>query len=414
MNIEIISIGDELLIGQTVNTNASWMGDQLLNIGIQVKWVTTIGDDRSHLIDALKTAESRADSILVTGGLGPTHDDITKTVMTEYFNDELILSEKLLEQVKERFRKRNVPMVKVNEEQALVPKSAEIIENKLGTAAGMVFTRNEKRFYVLPGVPREMKGMMQSFILDDIRKRTTGTFKVRKTLATTGIPESTLFEKIGNVGEIENLAKIAFLPNLSGVKIRMISEAGTESKALELLQQAEIMLRKNIEAFIYAENDMPLEDALAQLLTEKEQTLAIAESCTGGLIANKFTNISGSSVFLLGGVVSYSNQAKMDILGVPPELIEKHGAVSAEVAQAMAKGARERFGADYAVSTTGIAGPTGGTDEKPVGLVYVGYADANGTTFKKRTFFNDRLGNKERFSQVALDLLRKKILGMEP
>ncbi len=414
MNIEIISIGDELLIGQTVNTNASWMGDQLLNIGIQVKWVTTIGDDRSHLIDALKTAESRADSILVTGGLGPTHDDITKMVMTEYFNDELILSEKLLEQVKERFRIRNVPMVKVNEEQALVPKSAEIIENKLGTAAGMVFTRNEKRFYVLPGVPREMKGMMHSYILDDIRKRTSGSFKVRKTLATTGIPESTLFEKIGNVDEIENLAKIAFLPNLSGVKIRMISEAETESKAMELLQQAEIMLRKNIEAFIYAEDDMPLEDALAQLLIEKKQTLAIAESCTGGLIANKFTNLSGSSAFLLGGVVSYSNQAKMDILGVPPELIEMHGAVSAEVAQAMAKGARERFGADYAVSTTGIAGPTGGTDEKPVGLVYVGYADANGTNFKKRTFFNDRLGNKERFSQVALDLLRKKILGMEP
>ena len=410
MKVEIISIGDELLIGQTINTNASWIGEQLLNIGIQVHWITTIGDNFENLMNALQVAEARADLVMLTGGLGPTHDDITKKVVCKYFNSKLILDQKVLERVKERFKRRGISMAKINEEQALVPDNAIIINNNLGTAPGFVFRKNHKSVYVMPGVPREMKGMMNDFLLPDIINQSSSSIFVRKTLATAGIPESTLYERIEDLPRIEQLAKISFLPNLAGVKIRLTAEGKNTDEANTKLGKAEELVRKHIESFIFADKDVTLEEAIAEMFIKHKKTLAIAESCTGGLVSNKFTNIPGSSAFFLGGVISYSNNVKIDTLDVPEELIIKHGAVSAEVACAMAKGVREKFKTDYAISTTGIAGPAGGTKEKPIGLIYVGYADGNETTYARHTFADDRLGNKERFSQAVLNLLRKKVM----
>ena len=413
MKVEIISIGDELLIGQTVNTNAGWMGEQLLNIGIQVHWITTIGDNFADLINALRLAESRADVVLLTGGLGPTHDDITKKVVCDYFGSKLVMDQNVLSQVKERFRKRRIPMVKINEEQALVPEKAVIIKNALGTAPGFVFHKNNKSFYVMPGVPREMKGMMDHFILPEIKNRTSSSVFVRKTLATTGIPESTLYERIKDLPAIEKLARISFLPNLAGVKIRITAEGKDQQAANSQLNKAEKLVRRHVESFIFAEKDITLEEAIAECFIQHNKTLAVAESCTGGLVANKFTNIPGSSAFFKGGIVSYSNRVKIDLLGVPEELIAEHGAVSDKVAGAMAGGARERLGADIAISTTGIAGPSGATADKPVGLVFVGYADAEETITARYTFADDRLGNKQRFSQAAMNLLRLKMINRE-
>jgi len=410
MNIEIISIGDELLIGQTINTNAGWMGEQLLNAGMRVQWVSTVGDEYDHLVDALKLAESRADFVLMTGGLGPTHDDITKKVMCDYFNAKLILDQEVLAMVQERFRKRGIVMVKVNEDQALVPDKAEVIKNQMGTAPGMIFRKEGKSFYVMPGVPFEMKVMMADAIIPDMISRYRGVFSVRKTLATTGIPESTLFETMGDIAKIERFARVAFLPDLAGVKIRLTAAGQDHDHARRNLEEAEKMVRGNIEKFIFADDDIKLEEAIARMLIENKKTLAVAESCTGGLISNQFTNIPGSSSFFIGGVVSYSNNAKMELQGVPQELLSEYGAVSEQVACAMAAGARKRFGTDYAISTTGIAGPSGGSTEKPVGLVCVGYTDAQETVARRYMFFQDRLGNKARFSQAAMNLLRTRLL----
>lgn len=413
MTIEIISIGDELLIGQTINTNAGWMGEQLINAGLRVQWVSTVGDEYEHLVNALQLAESRADFVLLTGGLGPTHDDITKKVVCDYFQANLILDLQVLEMIKERFKRRNIIMVKVNEDQALVPDKAEVIKNTMGTAPGMIFRKGAKNFYVMPGVPFEMKAMMTNTVLPDLISRYRGNISVRKTLATTAIPESTLYETIGDIAKIEKYARIAFLPDLAGVKIRMTAEGLDRDQALQNLALAEKLVRVNIEKFIYADDDIKLEEMVAQRLLEKQKTLAVAESCTGGLISNQFTNIPGSSAFFMGGVVSYSNSAKMELLGVPQELLTEYGAVSEQVAGAMAESARKRFGADYAISTTGIAGPSGGSTEKPVGLVCVGYADAQETIARRHVFFQDRLGNKARFSQAAMNLLRQKMQGQE-
>ena len=412
MKIEIISIGDELLIGQTVNTNASWIGEQLMNIALRVNWVTTVGDDLDHLKQALKIAEDRADIVLLTGGLGPTHDDVTKKVVAEHFDSQLVKNDDVLREVKDRFARRGLDMAKVNEEQALIPDKAEVMKNELGTAPGMIFEEDQVFYAVMPGVPQEMKAMMTRDVLPRLQKKAGGQVVQIKTLMTTGLPESTLYEKL-NVDKIEKYTAVAFLPSLSGVKIRLTSTAQSSQEVQKNIEKAEKVIRKRIEPFIYAENNISLEATMARLLSERGETLAVAESCTGGLVANKLTNISGSSEFFERGLVSYSNEAKISELGVPRKLIEKYGAVSAQVAEAMAEGVRKAAGTDYGISDTGIAGPTGGSEEKPVGLVYIGYADKNGAVSEKHNFADDRLGNKERSAQAVLNLLRKRIVGIK-
>jgi len=410
MRIEIISIGDELLIGQTLNTNAAWMGRKLLDIGVHVKWVTTVGDAQEELMQALRIAESRSDVILMTGGLGPTHDDVTKKIACDYFGASLVLNEDILAQVRERFQRRGYKMAAINEEQALVPDTAEIMKNDQGTAPGMIFKRKATTCFIMPGVPREMQGMMLKHVLPRLEEQLGGRAIRIKSLMTTGVPESTLFERLDNLHEIQQLVRVAFLPNLFGVKIRLMAIADSADAAESRLKHAEKLVRHKVGAEIFADEDINLEEAVAKLLIQRQQTLAVAESCTGGLVANLLTNIPGSSAFFDRGLVTYSNAAKTELLGVPRSTLDRHGAVSAETAQAMAQGVRRMAGTDYGVSITGIAGPGGGSLEKPVGLVYVACCDKNETVWEKHTFANDRLGNKERSAQAVLDVLRRQIL----
>ncbi|HNW58842.1 MAG TPA: competence/damage-inducible protein A [bacterium] len=412
--IEIISIGDELLIGQTINTNAAWIGQELLEVGQGVSRVTTVGDDLAQITAALAEAEARADYILVTGGLGPTNDDITRTAVCDYFGVGLIRDEALLDHIRALFERRHLPMARVNEDQALVPESAQLIHNDRGTAPGYRLMRAGKRFYFMPGVPYEMQAMMKGSILPELQAANTGEILLTHHIATIGIAESTLYERIGDIAAIETLARIAFLPSPFGVRIRLNAAGATTEAARQRLEEAAARVRRNIQPWIFAERNITLEAALGEELVARQERLAVAESCTGGLIANRLTNIAGSSRFFERGVVSYSNAAKIALLGVPEPLIARHGAVSAAVAEAMAVGIRRISSTEHGLGITGIAGPDGGSAAKPVGLVFVGYAGQSGTTVEEHHVISgDRLINKERFAALALNLLRKQLFHIQ-
>ena len=410
---EIIAIGDELLIGQVVNTNASWLGEQLFNLGIPARYATTVGDDEGAILDAFDRALKRSDVVLVTGGLGPTHDDITRAAACKYFKTDLVEDPIVLAQVASIFRRRGIDLTPSNRAQALVPRGCTVLPNSSGTAPGMRFDRDGKMLCIMPGVPREMKHIFTNEIRPSlVGKSATG--KVARTMNTTGIAESLLFELIGPVPAVEaGLGKLAFLPSLRGVRMRITVERPDQGEADAIAARMEAFIRERAGKFIFGVGDETLEEAVGGLLRHHHRSLALAESCTGGFIAHMITNVSGSSEYFLRGYVTYANSAKTDMLGVPAALIDRHGAVSAEVAEAMAKGARERAGADIAVSTTGVAGPLGGTAEKPVGLVWIAVSDAHRTTSHKYTFSTDRMANKERFASMALELLRRRLLEID-
>ncbi len=414
MRAEIITIGDELLIGQIINTNASYIGQKLSEIGINVARIVSVGDTESDILAELKHAFENFDLVILTGGLGPTHDDVTKNAICKFFDTELILNEDALNQVKEFLAKRGVALNEANRSQALVPKKAKVINNRWGTAPGFLFDESGKIVIVMPGVPKEMQGMMENFVISYLAEKSTGNVIKQRILKTTGIPESYLYEKLKDtVKEVEKFCKIAFLPSPTGVKIRITVRAENKEKADDIIKEVEGKFREKVDRYIYGVDDEELEKVVGKLLTERGLKIAIAESCTGGLICDRITNISGSSRYFERGIVAYSNEAKVQILGVPEELIKNHGAVSKEVAEAMAEGVRKISGADIGISTTGIAGPTGGTPQKPVGLVWIGYSDKNETFAKEFRFGYDRLGNKQIASQIALEILRRKLLGIE-
>lgn len=414
LRIEVISIGDELLIGQTINTNAAWIGQELQTAGVQLGRVTTVGDDLTQIQEALSSAARRADYILVTGGLGPTNDDITRTAVCDFFKLGLVHDEEALVNIRKLFQRRGIVMARVNESQALVPETARLMQNDLGTAPGYVLTRDNKHFYFMPGVPYEMKAMMSAVVLQDLRAANGGMPILVHHISTIGIAESSLYERIGDIAAIEALARLAFLPNPSGVRIRLTVAGAPNAVAQSRLEEAAALVRRNIGPFIFAERDVSLEIVLAEELVARRERLALAESCTGGLIAHKLTNIPGSSRFFERGVVSYSNASKVELLGVPAALIEEHGAVSGPVAQAMAEGVRRISGSDHGIAVTGVAGPDGGTEEKPVGLVFVAYAGAMGTIVHEQHIFSgERLVNKERFAYTALNLLRKQLFRVQ-
>ncbi len=415
MRAEIITIGDELLIGQVINTNASYIGKKLSEIGINVARIVSVGDVEKEIIEELEYALNNFDVVILTGGLGPTHDDVTKNAVCKFFNTDLVFNEDVLNQVKEFLAKRGRTEInEANKSQAFVPRKAKIITNYWGTAPGFLFEEQGKTVIVMPGVPKEMMGMMENFVINYLSQKAKGLVIKQRVLKTTGIPEAHLYEKLKDtVEEIEEFCKVAFLPSALGVKIRITVETKSQSEADNLISEAEGKIRDKVNKYIYGIDDEELEEVVGRLLTEKGLKLAIAESCTGGLIADRITNVPGSSKYFEQGVVAYSNKAKIQILGVPEELIKNYGAVSREVAEAMAKGVREISGADIGISTTGIAGPTGATPTKPVGLVWIGYSDKNETFAKEFRFGDDRLENKQRAAQMALEILRRKLLGIE-
>ena len=414
MNAYVISIGDELLIGQTINTNASYIGEKLAENNINVVKVATIGDDEKAILDEFKTAYEMGDIVLVSGGLGPTHDDITRTCVVKFFKTELIEDEEVLDDIETLFKKRNRKVTEINKAQALVPKISTPIRNSKGTAPGMWIDQNDKFFCVMPGVPYEMKGMMEDFVIPTLSEsmKDSGITIKRRILQTTGIPESTLAERLGDIDELLQGSKLAFLPSIGGVKLRITSEAKTEEEANSMLTEIEQKIRAKAGRFIFGKDDDALEMVVAKLLTERDLKIATAESCTGGLIADTLTNISGSSNYFETGIVSYSNASKVELLHVDEDALAKHGAVSLEVAMQMAAGVKAVSGSDIGVAVTGIMGPTGATTDKPVGLVYIGYCDENVCTVKKFIFGNDRLLNKQRTLYAALDMVRKQLLGI--
>ena len=416
MTAEIISIGDELLIGQVINSNQAFIAEKLNSVGVSVGRMVTVGDDVTQIVHAFRDATARFDVVVVTGGLGPTHDDVTRLAVCEFFETGLVRDEEAYQNVLRIFAQRKRAVLAVNEEQALVPQGCTVIQNAYGTAPGYFFSRQGKVFAVLPGVPYEMEAMVQNFMVPYFRARATGKVIRHRTLLTTGIPESTLAHEIGPVDQIFSPAEgvsLAFLPSPMGVRLRISVRAETAERAQALIERVETKLRAKAGKAVYGVDAERLEEVVGRVLRERKLTLAVAESCTGGLLLDRLTDVPGSSAYVDRGFVTYSNASKTAELGVPAELIAAHGAVSKEVVLAMALGARTRAGTDIALATTGIAGPSGATPTKPVGTLWIGYSDSGGTVAREFLLETDRRRFKMRASQAALEMLRRRLLKMD-
>ncbi len=410
----IITIGDELLIGQTIDTNSAWMAQELNKIGVWVKRRVAVGDTREDIWQALDQEAASSHIILLTGGLGPTADDITKPLLCDYFGGKMVMNEMVLDHVTAIFRKLNRPIIERNMKQAEVPDVCEVLMNKRGTAPGMLFRRGERIYVSMPGVPHEMKGIMTNSVLPLIQQEYTLPFILHRTLLTAGVGESFLAEKI-NQWEVALPAhiKLAYLPNYGMVRLRL-SATGTQKEVLEQeLEQQFVELQNQVREFMVVNEDMPLEKALGQLLLKRKKTMATAESCSGGYIAHLITAIPGSSDYFKGTVVAYAYDVKEDILGVQHETLETKGAVSEETITEMLRGLLQKTTADYGIATSGIMGPGGGTDDKPVGTVWVAVGSREKMIAKKLHFRFDRLRNIELTAANAMLMLFQFIEGEE-
>ena len=408
MLAEIITIGDEILIGQIVDTNSAWMGQKLNEIGISVKQITSVSDQQEHILAALTAAHSRADVVLITGGLGPTKDDITKHTLCKYFGSKLVLNEAALKNVQEIFARFNRPMLDINAQQAELPDNCEAIQNNNGTAPGMWFNHQGKIYISMPGVPHEMMGMMEDTVLQRLSAEFELPIIIHKTILTAGIGESFLAKEIEKVEDsLPKHIKLAYLPKLGQVRLRLSGSGTDENKLRAEIEQYAQQIKALIAEFVITEVDIPLEKVILDILIEKKQTLSTAESCTGGYIAHLLTAIPGSSQAFEGGVVSYSYEMKAKTLGVKETTWAEHGAVSKETVTEMLQGALQNFGTNYAIACSGIAGPGGGTEEKPVGTVWIGVANHQEIYVKKYSFGNKRQQNIERTAAFALMMLYK-------
>ena len=407
MNAEVLTIGNEILSGRVVDTNSAFLGRRLEETGIPLEWITSAKDTKEAISQALRNALERAKVIIVTGGLGPTHDDITKNAFAEYFGRTLKLDKDILEQVRQRFAHRGLEMPEINKNQALVPEGMVVLQNDWGTAPGLYLEHNEHHIFLLPGVPREMKGIFEKRIVPILSKVSPPQIIRHRTLRTTGISESGLFERLSHIEEQDGLA---FLPQVTGVDVH-ITVRGEDAQVVEAkLHAIEQKIRARVGAFIYGMAEEELEEIVGRQLRALGWKIAVAESCTGGLIACRLTNISGSSDYFDRGVTTYSNRSKMELLEISEATLTQYGAVSAETVSAMAIGVRKLAGAQVGLAVTGIAGPTGGTSEKPIGLVFVSLSTQKGTSVQQFQFTGDRLANKQRTAQAALEMVRQRLL----
>ncbi|MCE5340373.1 MAG: competence/damage-inducible protein A [Planctomycetaceae bacterium] len=403
----ILSVGNELLNGSTVDTNSNWLQKQLLTVSIPVVYTCSIVDDIDEIKNAIEYASTKADVILITGGLGPTDDDLTRQAIAKYLNVELEYHPDIYAKIENFFVSIKRPMVEKNKIQAYLPAGTSEIENNLGTAPGIFYQNNKILIASFPGVPYEMKEMFEKIVQPKLQELNRGNILVVKKIKCIGVGESSLAEMIGDMMERDRNPLINCTVDHGVITLHIISQAKDEKTAQASANKDIEKLRGILGGFIYAYDDLSLPEAVGRKLAEKKKTLAIAESCTGGLIAKLLTDISGSSKYFTYGWVTYSNEAKISQLGVDKNLIDKFGAVSSEVAAQMAIGAKKKSGADYAIAVTGIAGPDGGTTEKPVGLVYVSVAGPNETKTERFLFgARNRDFIRLRTSQVALNLLR--------
>lgn len=408
MIAEIITIGDEILIGQIVDTNSAWMAQKLNLAGIRIKQITSVSDDRQHILDTLHQASQRADLILITGGLGPTKDDITKKTLAEYFQTGLRTDTEALENVERIFARHKVPVSDINKKQAEVLENCTILLNMNGTAPGMWIENNNKIYISMPGVPFEMMYMMEELVIPKIKERFKLPNIYHHTILTAGIGESLLAEKISDIEDsLPEHIKLAYLPKLGMVRLRLSSSGPDAAKLnLETLSYSKKIIDL-ISEFVVIESDTALEKVILDLMESKGLTLSTAESCTGGYISHLITQHPGSSKVFVGGAVSYSNQVKKIMLGVLDQTLHNFGAVSEETVKEMAIGAKSEYRSDYSISVSGIAGPDGGSTEKPVGTVWIAVAGKTKTISKKFNFGNKRIQNIERASISALTLLFK-------
>ena len=406
MQAEIITIGDEILIGQIIDSNSAWMAQQLNAIGIGVKQISSVADRPTDITDALNLAAGRADIILITGGLGPTKDDLTKQTLSAYFNCGLRRDPAVLAHVETIFSRSKRPMLEVNRRQADVLDSCDVLFNDMGTAPGMWVTHNGKSYVIMPGVPFEMKHIMLERVLPRLREMDGRQPLWHHTILTAGLGESFLAEKIADIEDaLPSHIRLAYLPKPGMVRLRLTATG----ENLETLQQETSaianQLHKRLGDHFLADEDTQLEILVHSFMRQRGLMLSTAESCTGGSIAQRITSLPGSSTMFEGGAVTYSNALKMELLGVNPGTLETYGAVSEQTAREMALGAQSRFQTDYSIAVTGIAGPDGGTDEKPVGLVWIAVAGKTGVVTHRFQFGHDRAVNIERSVTAALFML---------
>jgi len=408
--VRIITIGDELLSGFTVDTNSNFIAREFFQAGYLVIGIESVGDEAANILATLKTAAALADIVIVTGGLGPTHDDITKKTAADFFKTDLIFSQPIWEEIVKRFSNKTRKISDSNRCQAEIIRGSKVISNKLGTAPCLHLVKNKTDFYFLPGVPGEMRCLLTEEIIPELIKRNELIPPEVLVLRTIGIPESTLFDQIKDCIHKFPSVKLAFLPQMPGVDIRLTAmESENVRSDREQLHHAAEYISAKIGSVIFARGDITLTEVVASILVKSSLKIALAESCTGGLIANMFTNIPGSSNWFERGFVTYSNEAKIENLLVNPDIIKQHGAVSEATAKAMAKGVLNVSRADVGLAITGIAGPGPGTETKPVGLVYIAFADKSGVYAERHTFFKQRLQNKQRFAFTAIDLVRRRL-----
>jgi nicotinamide-nucleotide amidase len=411
MKAEIITIGDELLIGQTIDTNSAWMGAELSAIGFEIVQITSISDKKDRIINTLEGKVGRSDVILITGGLGPTSDDITKQTLCEFFETRLVFDEEVFRGIEKMMLHRNFQMNENNRRQAEVPESCRVLSNSTGTAPGMWFEKGGTIFISMPGVPNEMKHIMTEHVIPELKNRFTSQHIIHRNIMTYGTFEAKLAEILSDfeTGLPDNI-KLAYLPSSGVIKLRLTGMGIDSLNLSKAIEDQVSKLYRIIPDLIYGENEESLEMVIGRLLKSKGQSVCTAESCTGGEISHLITSVPGSSAYFKGSVIAYDNSIKSQLLRVPEETITRYGAVSAETVEMMAVGARELFKTDFAVATSGIAGPDGGTTDKPVGTVWICVSSKDRILVEKRTFGNDRVINIRRFSFAALNLLRKQII----
>jgi nicotinamide-nucleotide amidase len=407
---EIIAVGSELLTPTKVDTNSLWLTERLNEIGVEIKLKTIVGDDPERLQETIRDAVKRSDIVIVTGGLGPTEDDVTRQISAAAVDRELVYHPELEDELRERFKRWGREMPEINKRQAWVIEGADVLPNPNGSAVGMMIQSNGARLIVLPGPPRENQPMFKDFVFPKLKESSGAIVFRKRILKVSGIGESALDEQISPIYSVHPDVQTSILFNKSEVEVHLTAAAADSEKADAINAGIVAEIVEKLGLAVFSTDGEEMEEVVGKLLSQRCETVSVAESCTGGLIGQRLTEVSGSSDYFVEGIVAYSNKAKTRHLGVPGELIDSFGAVSKEVAEAMAAGMRNVAETDYAISVTGIAGPTGGTDEKPVGTVFVGFADKNGVRSLHLKLPGDRFLIRWRSSQAALDYLRRQIL----
>ncbi|MEW5794958.1 MAG: competence/damage-inducible protein A [Candidatus Zixiibacteriota bacterium] len=413
MKAEIITIGDEILLGYTVDTNAPFIARQLTGLGFTVQATSVVGDQVEAMEEAFRLALKCSQVVIATGGLGPTDDDLTKRAIVKVFKRNLILNDDVLEAIRRRFADRGMEMPALSQNQALLPQGATFFPNRIGSAVGICIAEKGKVFIALPGVPAEMRQIMTDEVAPYLARLDIGQVVSTITLRTTGAGESRLSDLIAPELKTESGVKLAYLPHFGSVDLRIIATAASKLDADEKAARLARHVEKAVGNYIYGRDDDTLAGVVGQLLRDNDKSVAVAESCTGGQLGMAITDIPGASVYFRGGVVAYDNDVKTAQLGITEDILNQHGAVSEECALAMATGCRKLFKSDYALSITGVAGPDGGTELKPVGTTYIGLASAHTAYAKHYRFGTERPINRTRAVNAALELLRRDILDIK-